>query len=196
MDAWLSTGEAAALLGTSTTTIRTMAARGDLEYRTVRGHERAKWTISRGSVESWLAANGRIDRRRRGRESAPAGGDDGLGRLESMEQQNRYLQADRDRLRDEVVTLRAVALQLRARNDAITEAESYQAQAAKLLLDAARAQSQAADALRRGLEAQDNALGQFLVPGPPNDDLQLKTPDCLALRRRSCGRDLSRSSTS
>jgi hypothetical protein len=63
-----------------------------------------------------------------------------------------------------------------SRNDAITEAESYQAQAAKLLLDAAHAQSQATDALRRGLSAQDNALGRFLVPVPPHDDIQLRTP--------------------
>lgn len=170
MDAWLTTGEAAALLGRSTTTIRAMAARGDLEYRTVRGNERTRWAISRDSAESWLASSGRFDRRRRSRQTAPIGDDDLLRRLESMEQQHRYLQADRDRLSDEVATLRAVALQLRARNDAITEAESYQAQAAKLLLDAARAQSQAADALRRGLSAQDNAVGQFLVPGLPNDD--------------------------
>lgn len=177
MDAWLSTGEAAALLGTTTTTIRTMAVRGDLEYRTVRGNERARWTISRASVESRLAANGRMDRRRRSRQGAPIENDEGLGRLESsMEQHYQDLQADRDRLRDEVAALRAVALQLRARNDAITEAESYQAQAAKLLLDAARAQSQATDALRRGLSAQDHALGQFLVPGLPSDDLQHRTP--------------------
>jgi hypothetical protein len=147
-----------------------MAARGDLEYRAVRGSERARWTISRDSAESWLASNGRIDRRRRDRQTVPTGDDDLLARLENMEQQYRYLRADRDRLSDEVAALRAVALQLRARNEAIGEAESYQAQAAKLLLDAARAQSQAADALRRGLSAQDNALGQFLVPGLPSND--------------------------
>ena len=168
---WLTTGQAAAMLGTSTTTIRAMAARGELVHRTTSGQERQKWSISRDSAQSWLAANGRIDERRHNRrQAAPAQDAEVRQQLASMTQKYRYLQADHDRLSDEVVVLRAVALQLRARNTAISEAESYQAEAAKLLLDAARAQARATEALRRGLSAQDDALGQFLVPGPPGND--------------------------
>jgi hypothetical protein len=85
-------------------------------------------------------------------------------------QQVQYLQADRDRLSDEVAVLRAVALQLRARNTAVSEAESHQAEASRLQLEATRAQARATEALRRGLSAGDDALGQFLVPGPPSND--------------------------
>ena len=167
---WLSTGEAAAMLGTSTTTVRTMAARGELVHRITGGQERQRWAISRDSAQSWLATNGRIDDRRHRRHAVPTQDADVHQQLASMTQQYRYLQADHDRLSDEVAVLRTVALQLRARNDAVSEAESYQAEAAKLLLDAARAQARATEALRRGLSAQDDALGQFLVPGPPRDD--------------------------
>ena len=81
-----------------------------------------------------------------------------------------HMQADRDRLSNEVAALRTLAMQLRIRNDAVSEAESHQAQAARLWLEAAQAQARAADALRRGITAQDDALGQFLVPGPLNDE--------------------------
>jgi excisionase family DNA binding protein len=167
---WLTTGEAAALLGTSTTTIRAMAARGELMHRTTSGQERQRWAISHDAAESWLAANGRIDERRGRRHSIPVQDTDVRQQLTTMTQQYRSVQAERDRLRDEVAVLRAVALQLRARNDAVSEAESYQAEAAKLLLDAARAQAQATAALRRGLSAQDDALGQYLEPGVPGED--------------------------
>jgi excisionase family DNA binding protein len=167
---WLTTGEAADMLGTSTTTIRAMAARGELVHRTTSGQERQKWAISRDSAQSWLAANGRIDERRHSRKAASAQDADVRQQLASMTQQYRYLQADHDRLSEEVAVLRAVALQLRARNAAVSEAESHQAEAAKLLLDATRAQARATEALRRGLSAQDDALGQFLVPGPPGND--------------------------
>jgi excisionase family DNA binding protein len=167
---WLTTGEAAAMLGTSITTIRAMAARGELIHRNTSGQKRQKWAISRDSARSWLATNGRVDERRHNRQVATAQDADARQQLASMMQQYQYLQADRDRLSDEVAVLRAVALQLRARNTAVSEAESHQAEASKLLLEATRAQARATEALRRGLSAQDDALGQFLVPGPPGND--------------------------
>jgi excisionase family DNA binding protein len=166
---WLTTGQAADRLGTTTTTVRAMAARGELVHRITRVRTRQKWAISRDSVRAWLAANGRIDDRRHKHHAGPAQDADVREQLASMTQQYRHVQADRDRLGDEVAALRTVALHLRARNDAVREAEAYQAEAAKLLLDAARAQSRAAEALRRGLAAQDDAIGQFLVPGPQGD---------------------------
>ena len=87
-----------------------------------------------------------------------------------MTQLYQHMHADRDRLSNEVAALRTLAMQLRIRNDAVSEAESQQAQAARLLLEAAQAQARAADALRRGITAQDDALGQFLVPGPLNNE--------------------------
>lgn len=164
---WLTTGQAAAMLGTSTTTIRAMAARGELVHQITDGRERQRWTISRMSAQSWLAANGRIDDRRNRRHAGPTQDADVHRVLDSVRHQLQHMQADRDRLSDEVAALRVVALQLRARNEAVSDAESYQAKAARLLLDAAQAQALAAEALRRGLSAQDEALGQFLVPGPP-----------------------------
>lgn len=166
---WLTTGQAADLLGTSTTTVRALAARGELVHRITSGRERQKWAISRESVLAWLTTNGRIVDRRHKHHAVPAQDADVREQLASMTQQYRHVQADRDRLGNEVAVLRTVALQLRARNDAVREAEAYQAEAARLLLDAAHAQGRAAEALRRGLAAQDDAIGQFLVPGPQGD---------------------------
>jgi hypothetical protein len=167
---WLTTGQAAAMLGASITTIRNMAERGELECRVTSGRERQKWAISHDSAQAWLAANGRIDERRHKRHAALAQDADIRQQLASVVQQVQYLQADRDRLSDEVAVLRAVALQLRARNAAVSEAESHQAEASRLQLEATRAQARATEALRRGLSAGDDALGQFLVPGPPSND--------------------------
>jgi hypothetical protein len=147
-----------------------MAARGDLVHRVSPRHKRLKWSISRESAQSWLALNGRIEDRRLARQVDLAKHDDLRQQLAAATLQCRHLEAERDRLSDEVAALRAVALQLRARNEAVTEAESHQAQATQLLLDAAQAQVRGASALRRGLSAQDDALGQFLVPGLPRDD--------------------------
>jgi uncharacterized coiled-coil DUF342 family protein len=144
-----------------------MASRGDLVYETSSGAERQKWSISRASVDSWLAAKGRIDDRRHRPHAASAQDDDLRQQLEHMVELYRHVQEERDRLTDEVAALREVALQLRARNEAVSAAEAHQAQAASLYLDAAHAQAQAAEALRRGLSAQDDALGQFLVTGTP-----------------------------
>src|SRR5690242_19036627 len=99
---WLTTGQAAAMLGTSTTTIRNMAARGELAYQVTSGQERQKWAISHASVQAWLAANGRIDERRNNRHAAPAQDADVRQQLASVMQQIQYLQADRDRLSNEV----------------------------------------------------------------------------------------------
>jgi excisionase family DNA binding protein len=170
VDRWLSTGEAADLLGTSTTTVRAMASRGELVHQVTRGRRRQKWMISRESAQSWLAAHGRIDDRRHRRWPASIQDDDARQQLANMTQLYQHMQADRDRLSNEVAALRTLAMQLRIRNAAVSEAESHQAQAARLWLEAAQAQARAADALRRGITAQDDALGQFLVPGPFNDE--------------------------
>jgi len=155
------------MLGTSTTTVRAMAERGELVYRAIPGPRRAKWKISRDSAQSWLEAHGRVDDRRGAyrAEQVPEG--DLRQLLVSVTQQHRQVEAERDRLSDEVATLRVVAMQLRIRNEAVREAEEHHARATQLALDLAQAQTQAADALRRGMAAQDEAIGQFLVPGPP-----------------------------
>lgn len=155
------------MLGTTCATVRSLALRGDLEYQTTLVRDRMRWKISRESTEAWLASNGRIDERRLARRLRRSTADSDLAQqLARVMRDNEHLQAERDRLVNEVATLRAVTLQLRARNDASVAAEAHQAEANQHLLDAAQAQARAADALRRGLAAQDDALGQFLIPGP------------------------------
>src|SRR5437879_2623221 len=95
---WLTTGQAADLLGTSTTTVRAMAARGELVHRITSRRERQKWAISRDSVRAWLTANGRIDDRRHKHHAVPAQDADVREQLASLTQQYRHVQADRDRL--------------------------------------------------------------------------------------------------
>lgn len=151
---WLRTGEAARLLGTTPTTVRAMALRGELVCRRVEGSQRTSWRILEESVRRRLADEGRVDSARRVRPSGTPGGAD----LETMRR-------SMDALRDEVATLREVALQLRARNDAVAAADAHQGRAAALLTEALREQGLAADRLREALAAQDAALGQFLVPG-------------------------------
>lgn len=175
MEEWLRTGEAARRLGTSTTTVRAMAARGELEHTRTPGGTRASWRVSGRSVDRWLAAYGRVsDRLDRGKRTGEHGKATGARRPDDIEQELRRTRSARDALSGEVATLRGVALQLRARNEAIADAEAHQAKAGRLLAQAFEEQAAAADQLRRGLAAQDDALGQFLVPGA--DALGAQTP--------------------
>lgn len=131
-----------------------MALRGELECRRVDGRQRASWRILEESVHRRLADGGRVDGARK---ATPSGISDQVD-VEAMRR-------SADALRDEVATLREVALQLRARNDAVAAADAHQGRAAALLTEALREQGLAADRLRAALAAQDAALGQFLVPG-------------------------------
>src|SRR5690348_11673263 len=130
------------MLGTTCTTVRSLAIRGELVYEATLVHDRNRWRISRESAEAWLASNGRIDERRLARRLRRARTEEDLAQqLASVMQAYQQLQAERDRLVDEVVTLRAVALQLRARNDATVAAEAHQAEANQHLLNAVQAQA-------------------------------------------------------
>lgn len=131
-----------------------MALRGELECRRVEGGQRASWRILEESVHRRLAESGRVDRARK---VAPRGISDQV--------EVEAIRRSRDALRDEIATLREVALQLRARNDAVAAADAHQGRAAALLTEALREQGLAAERLRAALDAQDAALGQFLVPG-------------------------------
>lgn len=156
------------MLGTTCTTVRSLATRGELVYEATLVNDRNRWRISRDSAEAWLAANGRIDQRRLARRLRRSATESELAQqLASLLQAYQQLQAERDRLADEVVTLQGVALQLRARNDATVEAEAHQAESNQHLLNALQAQVRAAEAQRRGLASQDDALGQFLISRPP-----------------------------
>jgi excisionase family DNA binding protein len=149
VERWLTTGQAAVVLGTSTTTIRKLAAAGQLTCRTETRPARRRWLISEESALRWLAENGRIDERRQ--QASRADGGDGY--------------AEMARLRDDNAVLRDVTLRLRARNDAVSAAEAHQARAVELLGQAMAEQAAAAAQLRLALTEQDDALGQLLTPG-------------------------------
>jgi regulator of replication initiation timing len=155
------------MLGTTCTTVRAMGVRGELVHRTTPGHERRRWEISRESAEAWLAEHGRIDDRRHAGRLRSTQSVELSSQLVSTVRENQHLRAERDRLLDENAALRVIALQLRARNEATALAEAQQAEAVRHLLEAAQAQARATDALRHGLSAQDDALGEFLIPGSP-----------------------------
>lgn len=154
MDRWLTTAQAAEVLGTTSTTVRKLALEGVLDCKITPRPRRQRWSISEHSVHAYLAQHGRIDLRRRKR-TAPASSDALVAAI----------RLERDRLRDENAALRDVALRLRVRNDAVATAEAHQARAAELLLRGLTEQASAAAHLRRAIAEQDEALGQFLTPG-------------------------------
>lgn len=155
------------MLGTSRTTIRAMAARGDLTYHKTLVRQRSKWWISKESVQARLDQYGRVDEQRRARRVGQAHEADLRDLLDTVQRAHQEMTNDRDRLRDEVENLREVVLRLRARNAAVTEADSYRAQAEQAVHDLAEARRMEADALRRGLNEADEALRQFLIQGFP-----------------------------
>lgn len=151
MERWLTTGQAAAVLGTSTTTVRKLAAAGVLTCRTEVRPQRRRWVISEESALRWVSENGRIDERRQ--QAASTAGPSSVA------------QAEIARLRDDNAVLRDVGLRLRARNEAVAAAEAHQARAAELLGEAVAQQAAAAAQLRQALGEQDDAIGQLLTPG-------------------------------
>lgn len=157
VDRWIGTVEAAAILGTSTTTVRKMAEGGELEHRISPRSKRRHWLISEASAHAWVAAHGRIDDRRRRTATATA--------PPAVAAELAATRRERDRLLDDNVSLRDVALRLRARNEAIANAEARQARASQLLIEALAEQAQAANELRTAITQQDDALGQLLTPG-------------------------------
>lgn len=140
MSEWLRTGEVARMLGTSTTTVRKMAERGDFAYELLQRPRRAVWRISAASVATYRARTTRLIAAGR----APA---------------------DESRLHDEIVDLRAVIAQLQDRNELVLAAHDRQVRAAHLLAQAVDESLSAANDLRRALDAQDQTLTQLLIPG-------------------------------
>lgn len=157
MERWLTTAQAAEILGTTTTTVRSLANKGHLVSQVSPRVHRQRWLVSEGSTHEYLLQHGRFDERRRGRLTATAPASDAEA------------QDELGRLRGEVVALRDVALRLRARNEAVAAAEAHQARSAELLVGALDEQAKAVAQLRRALGEQDDALGQLLTPGtaPP-----------------------------
>lgn len=167
-DSWLTTEQASIMLGTSKTTVRAMAARGELTYRKTRVQQRSKWVISKESVQARLDQYGRVHEQRRAHSTDQPPFDADLRELlDAVQREHQEITRDRDRLRDEVANLREVTLRLRARNAAITEADSHRARAEQATRDLAEARRMEAEALRRGLNEADEALRQFLIPGAP-----------------------------
>ena len=140
MSEWLRTGEVARMLGTTTTTVRKMAERGDLEYQLQQRPSRSVWRISAASVATYRA---------RTTHPIPAG--------RAPDEENR--------LRDEIADLRAVVAQLQDRNELVLAAHDRQVRAAHLLAQAVDESLSAADDLRRALDAHDRTLTQLLTPG-------------------------------
>lgn len=175
---WLSTTQAAERLGTTLATVRALVESGQLigtaEARVVR----RRWRIDAASVEAYLDERGRLDlRREASMEIAAARRSDikwlaaEIAALRS-ELKERPSSVEHDRIlaqveqqRAQLVALGEVALRLRARAEAVEEAERHHAKAVEHLTAAVAAQSQASAALRRALLHADDALGQFLVPG-------------------------------
>ena len=72
--------------------------------------------------------------------------------------------AQNEQQRRQLFDLGEVVLRLRARAEAVEEAERQHAAAVEHLAAAIAAQAQAAGALRRALGEADDALGQILIP--------------------------------
>ena len=157
---WITTTEAAVLLGTTGTTVRKMGERGHLEVRLEERTERRRWSVRRASVASYLAENGRLDVAKRNR--AVASDEASSALLDEI-------QRDRARLAAEVLRLQGLAIQLRVRNEALDEADAHRSAAMQHLQSALREQAAANDSLRRAIAAQDEALGSQVVPDVPAD---------------------------
>lgn len=173
---WYTTGRAAALLGTTTPTIRAMVGDGRLVGESREGRERRTWKVLESSVEAYLVEHGRFEVRPVRRKSADDA--DLREQFGAMRAELRDLRAqvatdressarERAELAAQVTALRDLPLRLRAKADAVQEAGEEQAAAADHLRDALAAQARATDALRRALREQDDALGEFLVPDLP-----------------------------
>jgi excisionase family DNA binding protein len=160
MAEWIGTSQAALLLGTSTTTVRAMAERGELVHRTEDRPQRSRWSISRSSVDAWLQVHGRVDAQRARRRRTAS---ENIHRPGTVGNELAQTVAERDSLREEVAALRSAALHLRARHAAVETAHEHERVAGRLLSEALAEQQAATDQLRMALSSSDDALVQFLI---------------------------------
>jgi len=170
---WLSTSQAATMLGTTPPTIRALLAAGTLRGRAVPRGQRWRWSIERLTVEAHLSEHGRYDENRVTRR---------VGRLQELEDEVAVLRElvrngrvdvgadedvvrERDDLRAAVVSLEEVLARTRVAVELQRDADTERASIVEHLL-AAVAAGERADALRR--QAQTNleeALASFTAPG-------------------------------
>lgn len=167
MDRWITTGEAAAMLGTSITQIRDMAARGDLDYQIQSRPQRDRWLISCDSVRRELDRRGRFDDRRAVRHEQSADTRELRRQLADARRRLLACEAERNRLSEEVEKFREAALLLRARNEAMDGADELGARGAQLALELAGVKAEETEKVKQALARADEALGLFLIPEPP-----------------------------
>lgn len=177
MAVWLSTSEAAERLGTTLATVRSLVNSGQLTGVVQDRNVRRRWRIDAASVEAYLAERGRVDERRAARLTISAAQQGEITRLADeiaalrsalrgrpTPVEHSRVVAQNEQQRAELGALRDVVLRLRARADAVEEAERQNAAAVEHLSAAVTAQANAAAALRRALGQADEALGQLLIP--------------------------------
>lgn len=174
---WLSTSQAADRLGTTLATVRALVRSGQLIGTVEARNTRSRWRVDEASVEAYLVERGRVDEQRAAALTATASRHSDIKRLASEiaalrgELKERPSAAEHSRVlaqneqqRAQLLDLKEVVLRLRARAEAVEEAERQQATAVEHLVAAVGAQAQAASALRRALGETDDALGQVLIP--------------------------------
>lgn len=129
-------------------------------------------------MEAYLAEHGRVDERRAAGIEIAATRSADMKRLADeiaalrselrvrpSRAEHSLALAKNEQQRVQLVALSDVVLRLRARAEAVEEAERKHAAAVEHLTAAIAAQSEVAAALRRALRETDDALGQLLVPG-------------------------------
>lgn len=170
----LTTVKAAALLGTTPPTVRSLLEKKALRGQCVPRGKRSVWAIDRVSVETYLAEHGRYDDRRR---------HPGNGRLQQLEEDVAHLKdlvlrgshdgfdsvrelaRERDDLRATVVNLEDALARTRAVADLQHDADAERAAVIEHLL-AAMAAGDRADALSRQVITQlQGAVAGFTLPG-------------------------------
>ena len=136
---------------------------------------RNRWSVAAASVEAYLAEHGRVDERRAAQRRIAH---DWSAELEGLRAQVAQLrrrtseqpdQHELSRCRAEVTALRAALLELRARQAPLVEASAADYTVIEHLKATIAAQNDMIQNLRRALSLTDAAVGQFVLPGVPED---------------------------
>jgi hypothetical protein len=131
--------------------------------------------VAAASVEAYLAEHGRVDERRATRRRVAHDWSAELESLRGEVAQPRHRAAEESdqyelsRCRAEVTALRAALLELRARQAPLVEASVADHTVIEHLQATIAAQNDMIQNLRRALSLTDAAVGQFVVPGVPED---------------------------